>query len=99
MSPEVLLAEGYGDALVGYVEQFGRPAIALYDKDRCIEILMERDLLTCLRDGHSMQPMGYEEAVKFFELKTLGAYIGEKTPAFATLRERCVFLGVEGWKG
>jgi hypothetical protein len=70
---ELILADGYEDALIGYVEQFGRPPIALYDKNRCIEILTERDQMT------------HAEAVEFFEFNTLGAWVGEETPAFATL--------------
>lgn len=44
-----------------------------YDRDKCIEILMLRD------------HMSYETAVEFFEFNTIGAWMGENTPAFATL--------------
>jgi len=45
----------------------------LYNQDHCIEILMDRDA------------MSYEEAVEYFEYNVIGAYMGEKTPMFATL--------------
>jgi hypothetical protein len=70
---EALLADGFEAALIGYVEQFGRPPIALYDRPKCIEILVTRDKMTP------------EEAEEFFEFNTIGAWVGESTPAFATL--------------
>jgi hypothetical protein len=75
VDPEILLADGFEGALIGYVERFGQPPLALYDREKCIEILMARD------------GMDYEEAVEFFEFNTLGAWIGDYTPAFATLRK------------
>jgi hypothetical protein len=72
---EALLADGFEDALIGYVEIFSN-AVALYDRDKCIEILME---------GSSMSE---EEAIEYFEFNVVGAYVGPKTPAFATLMSR-----------
>lgn len=69
----MLFADGFDDALIGIVEQFGRPPVALYSYDMCITILMERD------------GMEEEEAIEYLEYNTLGAYVGENTPAFATL--------------
>jgi len=75
IDPEMLLADGFEGALIGYVERFGQPPLALYDREKCIEILMTRD------------DMDYEGAVEFFEFNTLGAWAGDSTPAFATLRK------------
>ncbi len=71
-NPEALLADGFEDAMIGYVEIFNT-SIALYDKRKCIEILIVRD------------KMSYEEASEFFEFNTQGAYVGENTPGFATI--------------
>jgi hypothetical protein len=71
----VLLADGFENALIGYVERFGSPPVALYDREKCTQILMERD------------GMDYLGAVEFFEYNTIGAWVGETTPAFATLFE------------
>lgn len=68
----MLLMDGFDDCLIGYVEQFGRPPIALYDRDKVIERLME--------DG-----MTDEEAYEFYDFNQLGAYMGESTPAFAVI--------------
>lgn len=69
---EALLADGFEDALIGYVEIFSK-LIALYDKEKCIEILMVRD------------NMSYEDAYEYFEFNVTGSFVGEGTPAFATI--------------
>lgn len=71
ISEEILLADGFEDALLGYVQIFNKTA-ALYDRTKCIEILT--------RDG-----MSHDEAEEYFEFNVTGAYVGDHTPAFATL--------------
>ena len=73
-NPDALLADGFLEAFVGIHRRFGQPALAAYDYDKCIEILM--------RD------MSYEEAVEFFEFNTIGSWMGEHTPVFVELGER-----------
>ena len=70
VNEEMLFADGFDDALVGYIERAGMPSIACYDKDKCIEILA--------RD------MDYEDAIEDFYFNTAGAYVGENTPCFLT---------------
>jgi hypothetical protein len=65
----MLLADGFEDAYVGVAYVFNR-AIAVYDLDKCIEVLIKRD------------GMGIEEATEYFEFNVLGAYMGKDTPAF-----------------
>ena len=67
---DMLFADGFDDALVGYIERAGMPSIACYDKDKCIEILAK--------------DMTHEEAVEYFYFNTAGAYVGENTPCFFT---------------
>ena len=69
---EALLADGLEDALIGYVERPGM-TVALYDRDKCLDILMTRD------------KMSYGEALEFFDFNIGCAWVGEKTPAYATL--------------
>jgi hypothetical protein len=45
----------------------------IYDEDKCIQILMERDGMTD------------EEAIEFFEFNVVGAYVGEYTPVYVRL--------------
>lgn len=73
VNEDLLTADGFDEALIGYVEQFGRPAIALYDREKCIQILMERD------------GMDREGAEEFFEFNTIGGWVGDSTPAYATI--------------
>lgn len=72
---EAMTADGFDEALVGYAERFGMGPIALYDRQKYIEILMRRDGMT------------EEGAEEFFEVNVIGAWVGEGTPAFATFIE------------
>ena len=73
LDPPALTADGFEDALIGYVERFGMSAVALYDRDKCIQVLVDRDGMT------------EEEAEEFFSFNTIGAWVGDATPCFATL--------------
>lgn len=65
-----LLFEGFEKAFVGMLRRYGQNnPIAIYDYNRCINILMDRD------------GMEEDEAVEWLEHNTLGAYMGANTPA------------------
>jgi hypothetical protein len=64
-----LLADGFEDALIGFGHRFNYP-VAIYDYNRCIGVLMNRDGMTD------------EEAIEFFDFNVAGAYVGEHTPVF-----------------
>lgn len=66
---QLLLADGYEAALIGYGQQFNN-TFAVYDRSKCIQILIDRDGMT------------YEEANEYFEFNTVGAWMGVHTPAF-----------------
>lgn len=68
-----LTADGFDEALIGYVQRAGMCAVALYDREKCIEILVG-------------QGMGREEANEHFEFNVLNAFMGQGTPCFATIR-------------
>ena len=70
VNEEMLFADGFDDALVGYIERAGIPSIACYDKEKCIEILAK--------------DMSEEDALDYFYYNTVGAYVGENTPCFIT---------------
>lgn len=70
---ECMAADGLEEALIGYVERFGMEPVALYDRDKCLEIFM--------KDG-----LTEEEAIEHFEFNVRGAWVGETTPAFAVIR-------------
>ena len=64
----IVLADGFEDAFIGIGrQQFGKP-IAIYDRLKCIKILMK--------------DMSEEEAEEHFQFNTEGAWVGEQTPIF-----------------
>jgi len=67
LNPESQFADGFDRALVGYnASSF----CAVYDYDKCMTILMERD------------EMNYEEAHEYMEFNVVSAYVGDFTPSF-----------------
>lgn len=70
MEEGVLLADGFDDALLGYAQRTGQPPVAIYDRAKCIDILMNRDA------------MNLEEAEEHFEFNVAGAWVGAGTPCF-----------------
>lgn len=69
MSDQILLADGFEEAFIGIGQQFNRH-FAIYDRDKCIRVLMERD------------GMDEDEAEEFFEFNVAGAWVGHGTPIF-----------------
>lgn len=70
---DMLFLDGFDEALIGSMDRFGGETVALYDRDKILDILMERD------------GMSREDAIEFFDFNIIGAYVGEHTPAFASL--------------
>jgi len=70
---ECLVADGFDSALIGISE--GMNPVAIYDVDKCIQVLMEDEGMTD------------EEALDYFYYNTVGAYVGEKTPLFIRIIE------------
>ena len=66
---QILFADGFDKALLGVGSRCGQPDIAVYDTDKCIEVLQA-------------QGMTSEEAWEFFDFNVVGAWVGEKTPIF-----------------
>ena len=70
----MLTADGFDDAVIGYMDRTNEPRIVVYDREKCIDILA-RDMLPptlCNRD----------EAEEYFEYNVAGAYMGAETPAY-----------------
>ena len=70
MSDNTLYADGFDDAIVG-IDYISFPARVIYDKNKMVEILMEKD------------DMPLDDAIEFLEFNTWSAYVGEGTPIFA----------------
>ena len=69
MEDDILLADGFEKALIGVGRRCGQPDIAVYDEEKCIEVLMSQD-------------MDRETAIEYFEFNVVGAWMGDKTPLF-----------------
>ena len=66
---KLLFADGFDDAIVGVSHQFNSISIA-YDKNKCIDILMDKDKMTI------------DDAEEYFSFNIIGSYVGEHTPSF-----------------
>ena len=73
-NPDALLADGLERAFIGYGAQYTKPPLAIYDTEKCLEVLMEDNGWT------------YTEALEYFEFNTACAWMGEGTPIFMTPR-------------
>lgn len=65
---KALFADGFDAALIGIARRCGQPALPVYSRQKCIEILSK-----------DMPP---DEAEEYFEFNVGGAWIGENTPIF-----------------
>ena len=65
---DLLLADGFDDALIGIGQRCGQPDVAIYSIPLALGILVSRD---------GMEP---DEAREYLEFNTLGAWVGPKTP-------------------
>lgn len=71
MDDKALLADGFEDAFIGFtILPDGDIPLAVYDRAKCIEILMTRDGMTL------------EDADEYFDFNVSGAYMGPGTPLF-----------------
>ena len=64
-----LYATGFEEAILGWGERF-HDTFVVYDLDKLLNILVERDGMTM------------EEAREYYEFNIVGAWVGDKTPAF-----------------
>ncbi|WP_318493543.1 hypothetical protein [Photobacterium leiognathi] len=67
---KILVADGFDDAIIGLVYDFGVYRVA-YDKAKMIAVLTEGD-----------EPMSESEAIEFLEFNTFSAWVGEGSPIY-----------------
>lgn len=70
INEEALLADGFSDALVGWDNS---SMCAVYDYEKCCDVLMERD------------GMDYEDAHEYMQFNVINAVIGDYMPSFISL--------------
>ncbi len=69
INPSALLADGFEGALVGWGHQASKTPVAIYNYDKCVEILV--------KEGSSE-----EDAIEWMEYNVVSAWVGEHTPIF-----------------
>tara|TARA_Y100000310_G_scaffold306160_1_gene347020 strand:- start:92 stop:379 length:288 start_codon:yes stop_codon:yes gene_type:complete len=72
---KLLLMDGFDDAFIGVGHRCGQPDLAIYDTEKILEILMERDGMTS------------EDAIEHFEFNIAGSWVGEQTPMMVFKQE------------
>jgi hypothetical protein len=71
LNPEALSMDGFDDAIIGIAERCGQPALLVYDRDLCIEVLVKGG-------------MSEQESLEYFDFNCAGAYVGPHTPLIMT---------------
>jgi len=77
MEEKILLADGFNEALIGTGERAGSLPVAVYDREKCIDILRKQD-------------MSREEAEEYFDYNVMNAFVGEQTPIFVDVGDICL---------
>lgn len=80
-----VLLTGLEEAIIGVVEEFGNGNRVLYDKDKILSIL-------CERDGMTM-----DEAEEFYDYNIIGLYAGEQNAVFLDRKLKPIKTE-EGWE-
>lgn len=73
---EMIIYPDLVDAFIGISWQFTNGPLATYDREKVLEIFMDRD------------GMSADEAAEFFEINTQSLWVGERTPVFVTFTDR-----------
>ena len=80
-----ILLDGLESAIIGIVQEFGNGNRILYSKQRILDILQERDLMT------------YGEAEEFYDYNILGLHASEQNAVFLDL-EITPIKKEDGWE-
>jgi hypothetical protein len=75
--PDLLFADGFDDAILGVATRCGQPTIVVYDREKCIEILIAE-----ARIGGSRFDWHREDAEEHFVHSVEGSWSGPRTPAY-----------------
>lgn len=82
IAPNAILLDGLEEAIIGIAEEFGNGSRIVYSKEKIINILCNRDLMTV------------SEAEEFYDYNILGLYAGEQNPIFLEFPLKPIKKGV-----
>jgi len=74
LEADVVFADGFDEAIIGLAAQHTKKPVVVYDREKCIEVLMKRG------------PMSLMDANRCLRANTEGIWAGEQTPMFL---DRC----------
>jgi hypothetical protein len=69
-APDAIILTDLDEAIIGIVESFGGGSRILYDKNKILDLLMERDGMT------------HSESEEYYDFNIIGGYFGEMNPVF-----------------
>jgi len=75
---EILLADGFEEAFIGIGNQYTKEPVAIYDREKCIEILVKQ----FSKGGRKDEDDLYTEAVEYLDFNVTGSWVGDRTPIF-----------------
>jgi hypothetical protein len=64
----LLLMDNFDEAFIGWSQRINEPELAVYDYERMVKVLVDRDGMT------------QDEADEYIEYNCIGAWVGEQTP-------------------
>ena len=84
MNEEILLLDGFDEAIIGSCERINLGPVVAYSVEKIIEILMNDMEISEeeLEDGETIESRKYLDAYEYFEYNIKGAWMGEFTPVF-----------------
>lgn len=90
----IILYDGFDEALIGFGASYFNKPCAIYEYEKCIEILMKGSSSLCdlqeYDDDDEFPDMSYEDAIEYFEFNVIGMYVGDHTPIFMRKFDRMV---------
>ena len=69
-APDAIILTDLDEAIIGIVESFGGGSRILYDKNKILDLLMERYGMT------------HSESEEYYDFNIIGGYFGEMNPVF-----------------
>ena len=74
-NPDAVIFDDLDDAIIGVGQQHGMSTVAIYDRDKCIEILAKSYIEEGVGEGDA-----YTDAVDYFGYNVECLYAGKNTP-------------------
>ncbi|NBS88459.1 hypothetical protein EBS67_00375 [bacterium] len=86
----VILYDGFDEALIGFGASYFNKPCAIYNYEKCIELIMKNDSACEFQESDESDFLTYEDAIEYFEFNVIGMYVGDHTPIFMRKFDRMV---------